>query len=75
MRHPVAAGDRLLVTFSNRDVPAVTAAVDSAGDISMPLVGKLHVAGLTLEQAAHVIESAYYPQCWREPVKVSISRL
>jgi hypothetical protein len=73
-QHPLVAGDRLLVTFTNRDVPVVRTTVDAAGEISLPLAGKLRIAGMTLGRAARAIETQY-PACWREPVKVSLSRL
>lgn len=63
---PLAAGDCITVAF-NVGGPlagkpkATTYVLDSSGDISMPHVSKLHLGGLTLQQAAEQIEQANVP--------------
>ena len=42
-------------SYSNGQVPYYT--VDSQGDINFPVIGKIHIAGLTREQVAEKIES------------------
>ena len=71
----LGSGDHLVIVITNRECPDIRGVVDSSGDISMPFVGKLHVAGLTLGQASKTIETAYFPSCFREPIKVSLSKL
>lgn len=41
--------------YNNGQVPYYT--VDSAGDITFPVIGKIHIAGLTREQVAEKIET------------------
>ena|SRR6185437_1422569 len=73
--HLLGVGDRLVIVIINRESPDIREAVDASGSISMPFVGKLHVAGMDLEQAARTIETAYFPSCFREPIKVRLSKL
>ena len=70
-------GDSLVVVVTNRECPPIRDVVDACGDISMPYVGKLRIAGKTLLQTAETIESAYRPSCglFRDPIKVSVSLL
>lgn len=75
-RHTLGSGDRLRIVITNRESPEFYQAVDTSGDISMPLAGKLHVSGMTLEEAAKGIEDAYWLSgCWRERIRVSVSKL
>jgi protein involved in polysaccharide export with SLBB domain len=36
--------------------------IDSSGDINLVYISKLHVAGLTLQQATLAIKNAYVPK-------------
>lgn len=45
--------------------------VDSAGDVVLPDVGKVHVAGMTLEQVPQAIMERYLPRGVGRPIKVS----
>lgn len=73
--HTLGAGDHLRIVITNRECPEIRQVVDTSGDISMPLAGKLHVAGMTLEQAAKTIEAAYWSSgCFGERIRVSLSR-
>ena len=67
-------GDRLLVQFTNRRVPEVRQVVDPVGDVSLPLLSKFHVAGMTLSQAKQAIEASYRP-AWPPEPEVSVSRV
>lgn len=71
----VAPADSLVVVVTNRDCPEIRVLVDASGDILMPYAVKLRIAGKTLLQTAETIESAYRPSCFREPIKVSVSKL
>ena len=73
--HPIRAGDRLLIVIANRECPEIREVVDASGDISMPLVGKLHVGDMTLRQASKAIEAAYLPSCVQDQIKVSLCKL
>jgi protein involved in polysaccharide export with SLBB domain len=72
---PIVAGDRLMIAFTNRDVSHVPDVVDAKGEISLPFAGKLRVAGMSLHQAAQAIQMEYRLSCFRDPIKVSLSRL
>lgn len=73
--HPLMVGDRLVIVITNREGPDIREVVDASGNISMPFVGKLQVAGMTMQQAARAIEARYFPSCFREPIRVSLSKL
>jgi len=47
--------------------------LDSSGDVSFPVISKIHLAGLTLEQARQRIKDACVPKYFRE-VDVSVRR-
>jgi protein involved in polysaccharide export with SLBB domain len=68
----VRAGDCLLIVCTNRQSPEIRQVVDSAGDITLPLVGTLCVAGMTLRQAGESIGAAYRPS-WPPDPKFSVS--
>lgn len=71
----VRNGDCLLIVCTNRQSPEIRQVVDSAGDISLPLVGKLHVAGLTLGEVRESIGKVYRPTWPPEPeFSVSLCR-
>jgi polysaccharide export outer membrane protein len=68
-------GDRLLVVFTRGDQTGeIVQIIDPSGSISLPLVGKLHVAGMTSRQARQRIKTAYQAACWLPPLEVSISK-
>ena len=73
--HALGPGDRLGIVITNRECPDIREVVDASGDISLPLVGKVRVGGMSLKQAAKAVESAYWPSCFREPINVSLLRL
>ena len=55
----LAAGDCVVVTTAHRDHPEHGQLIDSVGDISLPLLGRYHIAGFTLKQAEEQIERDY----------------
>ena len=72
----VAPGDHLVIVVTNRECPEIREVVDASGDISLPLAGKRHVGGMTLEQAAKAIEDVYWSSgCFGERIRISLSRL
>jgi len=55
----IITNDRLGVHIFQEDDMSITARVDSRGDIPLNLVGDVHLAGQTLEEAEKTIEDAY----------------
>ena len=71
----VRAGDCLLIVCTTRQSPEIRQVVDSGGDISLPLVGKLHVAGMTMREIGEAVGKAYRPTWPPEPeFSVSLCR-
>jgi protein involved in polysaccharide export with SLBB domain len=66
------SGECLLVQVTNRPVPEIRRIIGPAGNISLPWVGELRVAGLTLQQAGAAIVAAYHPTF--PPLEVSVLR-
>ena len=59
MELPLVAGDCVIVTSAHRDRLESGQVIDSAGDISLPLLGRHHIAGFTVKQAEERIEREY----------------
>jgi polysaccharide export outer membrane protein len=51
--------DRIRVSIFQEDDLAEIARIDARGNINLKLVGEIHVAGLTINEAQHAIEQAY----------------
>src|SRR5687767_15077677 len=66
------SGGCLLVKATNRPVPGIRQIIDPAGNISLPWVGELRVAGMTLQQVGEAIVAAYR-SCFR-PLEVCVLR-
>jgi protein involved in polysaccharide export with SLBB domain len=68
----VGAGDELQVQLTGRDgvilFPALPVRVDRAGRIDLPLVGKIAIGDLELEDAEAAILQAYVPAVFREAI-------
>jgi protein involved in polysaccharide export with SLBB domain len=62
----VGPRDVLMITVTGIDeatsLPSIQARVDKNGEIDLPQVGKLHVAGEELVDVEHTIQSAYVPK-------------
>ena len=57
---------------SNYDKSTLYYLVDKQGDIDFPLVGKLHVGGMTKAQIIEVVQSAIYPKYIKEKPTVDV---
>ncbi|HWA84714.1 MAG TPA: polysaccharide biosynthesis/export family protein [Opitutus sp.] len=51
--------DQVRISIFQEDDLAEVARIDARGNINLKLVGDLHVAGLTVNEAQHAIEQAY----------------
>ena len=73
---PLVSGDCIVIDFRVEGVEAVPAqlVIDSAGAMSPPLLGKLHLAGLTLKQAEERIQREYDQRPIERPFKLVLSR-
>src|SRR6185312_4530253 len=63
---PLTPGECIVVTLiqdatDDQDMPQV---LDSSGDVSLFYVGKIHLAGLTPNEAQKQIHDAYVPMCF-----------
>jgi polysaccharide export outer membrane protein len=67
----VASGDQLRVIVFGQDNLTNSFNVDGAGNIAMPLIGTVHVQGLTSAEAAGALETRLRAGYLREP-KVSV---
>jgi len=61
---PLAPDDCVAIVIEIEDSTTVFRVVDSSGDISVPYVGNLHLAGMTVQQAKdriyHELVPKYY---------------
>jgi polysaccharide biosynthesis/export protein len=67
----LASGDQLRVIVFGQDNLSNSFNVDGAGNIAMPLIGSVHVQGLTTSQAAQALSERLRAGYLREP-KVSV---
>lgn len=67
----LASGDRLRVLVYGQDALSNTYAVDSAGNISMPLIGLIRAHGATTDQLGRQVEERLRNGYIREP-RVSV---
>jgi protein involved in polysaccharide export with SLBB domain len=58
----VRPGDCLIFQVEQSSDFGIRRVVDSTGDISLPDIGTLHVAGMTLEQVAQAVDDRYAPK-------------
>jgi polysaccharide export outer membrane protein len=58
--------------FQEADLTTSTR-VDASGNVNLPLLGNIHIAGLTVDQAQKVIEDAYVNQRYLRHPEVTIS--
>lgn len=70
--YKVGQGDVLSVTLTRLDgtepVPQIQARVDRDGELELPGVGKIRLAGLELEDAEDSIQAAYIPHVYRDGI-------
>jgi len=71
----VGPGDSLSISLWGGLTQTFTRAIDREGRISLPDVGVVQVAGLTLGKAQALIESSLKPQFRNAQVSVTVSRL
>lgn len=57
--YAIATTDKLRITVYQEDDLSVFARVDARGNVNLPLVGEVAVAGKTVSEAQHLIEAAY----------------
>jgi polysaccharide export outer membrane protein len=57
--YALAVTDRIRVVIFGEDDLATDARVDAFGNINLPLVGDVHVAGLTVDAAQKLVEKSY----------------
>jgi polysaccharide export outer membrane protein len=69
--YQLASGDRLRVIVFGQEQLTNSFSVDGAGNIAMPLIGIVHVQGLTPERTQGVIEARLRDGFLRDP-KVSV---
>jgi polysaccharide export outer membrane protein len=55
----IRATDKLRITIFQEDDLSTICRVDAKGTVNLPLVGEIHVRGLTLSEAERTIENAY----------------
>lgn len=53
--------------FQEKDLSTADAVIDQAGNVSLPLIGQVHAAGLSLAQLGTKIEQAYSGAYLRDP--------
>lgn len=66
-------GDCLLVTFHRKTLTqpiTERVIVDAAGDITLPLAGKVRMSGLTVEEAENTITSHYQSPPYGDKIRV-----
>jgi polysaccharide export outer membrane protein len=62
------ARDQITVkVFGEDNLTTENATIDQAGNVSLPLIGEVHVAGLSPAQLSRVIEQAYGKSYLRDP--------
>ena len=69
----IVTNDRLGVHIFQEDDLGITARVDSKGDMNLNMVGEVHVAGQTLEDAERTIEAAYVAGQFLRNPKVTLT--
>ena len=72
--HRLVVGDHVHIAVFREDSLTTEATIDGFGNISLALVGDIHLAGLTLSEARKNVEDAYRATGeLHEPVGVSMS--
>jgi polysaccharide export outer membrane protein len=53
--------------FQEKDLSTPSAVIDQSGNVSLPLIGQVHAAGLSLEQLGTNVERAYKAAYLKDP--------
>jgi polysaccharide export outer membrane protein len=53
--------------FQEKDLTTQNAVIDQAGNVSLPLIGQVHAAGLSLEQLGTKVQQAYKAAYLKDP--------
>jgi polysaccharide export outer membrane protein len=53
--------------FQEKDLSTPSAVIDQSGNVSLPLIGQVHAAGLSLEQLGSNVERAYKATYLKDP--------
>jgi polysaccharide biosynthesis/export protein len=65
--YALASGDRLRIIVFGQDALSNSYSVDGSGNISMPLIGPVHVQGLTTRECEGLLQQRYREGFLREP--------
>ena len=73
---PLMPGEQIDVGPSHREMPVTRYlhTIDANGNISLPLIGDIHVAGLSPEAACERIQNEYVPHFFLR-LEIHVSRL
>jgi polysaccharide export outer membrane protein len=69
----LAVTDRIRVSIFGEDDLGTDARVDASGNINLPLVGDVHVAGVSVDEAQKLVEKAYRDGQFLRRPQVTIS--
>jgi len=72
-RFTLRPGDHLLTVLTPDRPTEIREVIDSLGNASMPLLGKLYVAGKTLRQV-RMPGGAADDACWPQPLTIFVSK-
>jgi polysaccharide export outer membrane protein len=53
--------------FQEKDLTTADAVIDQSGNVSLPLIGQVHAAGLSLDQLGNKVEQAYKATYLKDP--------
>lgn len=71
--YAIASTDKLRITVYQEDDLSVFARVDAKGCVNLPLVGEVTIAGKTVSEAQHIIETAYRDGQYLKKPQVTIN--
>jgi polysaccharide export outer membrane protein len=69
----IITNDRLGVHIFQEDDLGLTVRVDGKGDVNLNMVGEVHLAGMTLQEAQQAIEKAYFDGGYLRHPKVTLT--
>lgn len=71
--YAIANTDKLRITVYQEEDLSVFSRVDAQGKVNLPLVGEVSVAGKTVSEAQHIIETAYRDGHYLKKPQVTIN--